>query len=468
MLTARTILLLSIVALGVRCLGMGAATQKHLGTWDKPSYGDQFIPFADFLDQVQRAKFEDYEDAVCSEEEFEVMKAHILRMYEGVREPETVTSFVQDERYGDCVGIKEQPTYHHLGLGEIAEPPVQSRPAEKAKGAIPGCPSYADSPLKQRLKDRFGNVIACPEESIPMARLTLERLTRFRTLADLFSKVPGAAGGGDDGSVHPLGCNGWDCIHLHAHASQVVDNYGGNSWLDLWSPKGDFSISQHWYVGGQGCNLQTVEGGWQVDPSTYQTDQAVLFIYWTNHDYNLSGCTTDQLFGCYNLDCPAFQQVNHNWFLGGIWDHYSTTDGQQWGFELQWKLYQGNWWLWLKGPGDYEAVGYYPTSIFNGGQLSKLANSIDYGGEVARLLGDNWPQMGSGQLSEKGWEYAAYQSSIFYIPNGESGGVGVWADLTAADEALPACYTIGLENYPNGGSWGTNFYFGGPGGSTCQ
>ena len=464
MLTVIFLLLVELLAVAAQCLHANHA-QKFIGTQREPNDHHPFITFTNFRDQVKHAKFEDYKHAeVYSKEEFETMKAHILRMYEGIQKPAEVTSFLQGQRYGDCIGIKEQPTYIQLGLKEIAEPPANSTPSESARGSVPGCTSYADSPLKQGLKDRFGNPISCPTGSIPMARLTLERLTGFRTLGDFFAKVPRA----ERSDYVSINQPGWEDTHLHAFAFQNVDNFGGNSWLDLWSPTGDFSLSQHWYMGGSGCDFQTVEGGWQVIPSSYKTDQAVLFIYWNNHNYNNSGCFTQELFGCYNLDCPGFQQVNHNWFLGGIWDHYSTNDNVQWGFEMQWKLYQGNWWLWLKGPGDYEAVGYYPTSIYNGGQLSKQATTIQYGGEVARLIGDVWPQMGSGRSAERGWEEAAFQNTIFWIPRDESGVPGVWANLTSGDEALPVCYTIELEDFPDGGGWGTNFYFGGPGAETCD
>jgi hypothetical protein len=60
-------------------------------------------------------------------------------------------------------------------------------------------------------------------------------------------------------------------------------------------------------------------------------------------------------------------------------------------------------------------VGYYPTSIYNGGQLSKNATAVKYGGETARKTGDSWPQMGSGQFASQGWQQAAYQNTIFYI-----------------------------------------------------
>ena len=195
-------------------------------------------------------------------------------------------------------------------------------------------------------------------------------------------------------------------------------------------------------------------------PDKYSTNKAVLFIYWTADDY--------QNTGCYNLDCSGFVQTNSNWCLGGTWDHYSSTGGGQWGFELQWKLYLGNWWLFLKGPGNFEAVGYYPTSIYKGGQLATNSTLIEYGGEVARKTGDVWPQMGSGAQANAGWQYAAYQNTIFYIPKDIDDGVGVWASLMTIDEALASCFTIDYVSANSGSTWGTYIFFGGPGASTCN
>jgi len=207
--------------------------------------------------------------------------------------------------------------------------------------------------------------------------------------------------------------------------------------------------------------LQSVEGGWVMDRVRFPSmTQSVLFIYYTADGYGKKKC--------WNLDCAAFVQINKHWYLGGPWDRYSVMDGLQWGFELQWKLFNGNWWLFLKGPGNYEAVGYYNQSIFGGGKLTQNASIIIYGGEVANYTGgEDFPQMGSGNFAEKGFGEAAFQNEIFLIDKDEDDGVGVWANLTAVDEGKASCYTIKLANWPDGGDWGTYFYFGGPGGMDC-
>jgi hypothetical protein len=454
MITNKLIPLIGLLALAVPCLGAPHFTDKrHHDGQDKSC-----ISFPEFLEQVKHATFEDYSDTkVESKEAFQDIKDHVLGMYDGVC-VEEVTSFVLEEEYGDCLKIEEQPTVRQFGIQWIEKPPPDLTCPNQTNpyGHVPGTFEYVESPLKLGLKDRFGNPISCPKNKIPMARLTLEKLTRFSTLNDFFAKssqelvplqkrqAPQATG------------------HLHAVGIENVDNFGGNSWLNLWNPKvydnSDFSLSQQWYVGGEGANRQTVEGGWQVYPQKYDTNDAVLFIYRTAANYTAGS-------GCYNLDCTGFVQINHNWYLGGIWDHYSTTNGTQWGFELQWKLYNKNWWLWLKGPGDYEAVGYYPTSLFNGGQMSEHATKIEYGGEVYRAQsGHSWPQMGSGAPASKGFGQAAFQNLIFYTLRDENGGVGAWGNLGPIVES--SCYSIDITN-ANGGSWGTYFFFGGQGANTC-
>lgn len=434
--------------------GMGQTTSNEANS-------NAFVRLPDALEKVKTARFADYEGRVGvrvqSAKAFEEMQKYILDMYEGV---EQVRSFVRDDVYVDCITIETQPSVRHQGIKEIAKPPTTSALEGEQRKPPEGQQRNAESPLKLGLKDRFGNPVSCRPGTIPMQRITLETLTRFPTLRDFLSKTPRGAGVPIPPRQKSEFRPDWEKTDLHAYASQYVTNYGGNSWLNLWNPSGDFSLSQQWYVGGSGGDTQTVEGGWQVYSDKYNTNNSVLFIYWTADDY--------QTTGCYNLDCSAFVQTNSNWYLGGTWNNYSSTGGAQWGFELQWKLFSGNWWLFLKGPGSYEAVGYYPTSIYNGGQLAQNATLIEYGGEVARKTGDVWPQMGSGAFANLGWQYAAFQNTIFYIPQDIDDGTGIWAQLGTTDEALASCYTINYVSANSGSSWGTYFYFGGPGATTCN
>jgi hypothetical protein len=300
--------------------------------------------------------------------------------------------------------------------------------------------------------DQFGNSTQCEEHTIPMRRVTLEELSRFQTLEEFFQKAPHGAGHlVTTGQAPALATP----THKYAYTYQLVNNWGGNSSLANWNPTvttslGEvFSLSQQWYAGGSGSTLQTVEGGWQVFPQKYGTTNAVLFIYWTATGY--------QGTGCYNLDCPAFVQTNSNWSLGSRFVYYSTLGGAQASVEMQWRLYAGNWWLYLQG----QAVGYYPGSIYRGGQLTRNATLIEYGGET---VGSTvWPPMGSGHFASAGWQFAAYQRNVFYL---STPSTTQWAHLTAAQPS-PTCYTVAGPYWSTTSGWGIYFYFGGPGGSSC-
>ena len=394
-----------------------------------------FVSFSQFLTNVANAHYSDYTGlattSVQNEQAFEAMRSYVLDTYAGVKQ---VNSFVLDGQYFDCITINSQPSVRHLNIKQIAQPPKAS--IATASGSST---QASGSPLTLGQKDAFGNSISCKVGTIPMERITLEKMVQFPTLQAFLAKSPG-----DQPATN---------AHRYAIGYQNVANYGGNSWLNLWNPSGNFSLSQQWYAGGSGKGTQTAEGGWIHYPQKFGS-LSVLFIYWTANDY--------QSTGCYNLDCTAFVQTNNSWALGGAFTNYSSSGGTQWGFTLQWKYYQGNWWLFLQGSGSIQAVGYYPGSIYNSGPLSKKSSLIEYGGETYTPKA-NWPQMGSGQFASAGWQQAAFQNTIFYIPKNSNGGTGVWATLSPL-QTNPTCYTIIITPSSQGGSWGTYFYFGGPGG----
>ena len=108
----------------------------------------------------------------------------------------------------------------------------------------------------------------------------------------------------------------------------------------------------------------------------------------------------------------------------------------------------------------YINVGYYHTLLFQGGQLSKNATDIDYGGETAGI--NSWSPMGSGQFANQGEGKASYHNNIRYY-NNQDYSMALKASLTE-QEPSPKCYTIAVSSK---GSAGEHFTFGGPGGSNC-
>ena len=405
-----------------------------------------------FLDSLQSAKYSDYSPRAASkvahEDAFAEMKAHVAKLYDKTEAPH---SFM-DEGGGvfDCIPIEQQ-----LGLrgssGGVPKapdlPPIEAAggPQDERKASL------IVSPFGPHRKDRHGNVMHCPPGTIPMRRVTLEDLTRFGTLKDFFRKGPRGAGRPPQAS-QPAGV---PATHRWAHAFQNVNNNGGHSFLNLWDPaigaNQVFSLSQHWYVGGSGANLQTAECGWQVYPGMYNNSPLPhLFTYWTADDYNATGC--------YSMTCGAFVSLSSSFVPGMALGPISVSGGTQYEIELAYWHANGKWFLYMNGTAGSNCIGYYNDTQYKGGALSKNAAEIDYGGEVVGTT--SFPPMGSGAFASAGWQKAAYQRTIGYWP--PLGGTMINASLTPS-QLWPKCYTAQVDLYAS--PWFETVWFGGPGGN---
>jgi hypothetical protein len=389
---------------------------------------------------------------IANATEFARMRRYVLRRYAGVHVEHSFRDAAL--KVVDCVPRAEQPSLR--GKGEIAkvDAPPLAAPSERAPEATET--SFAkqrelDVRLRRDGRDRLGNSRYCRTGLIPLARVTLVDLSRFETLDAFFAKGDRAdefqPGVGQQHEQLPAD----DATHYYARGAQFVDNFGANSWLNVWSPtvaEHHMSLSQIWVVGGEGESKQTVEAGWQVYPDKWGS-KAALFIYYTTKGYTRGS-------GCYNVQCSGFVQVANNVYLGGGFTHYSSSGGTQWGFELQFKRdpRNGNWWLFYRGPGAWIPVGYYPHALFGTGQLASNAQKVAYGGEDTGK--PNALQMGSGAFASGGFGQAAYQHTAFYI---DTKVVSQWAKLSPYVPD-PKCYTADIG--ASAGTWGVYLFFGGP------
>jgi hypothetical protein len=379
-----------------------------------------FERFDTFLARTGSSQFE-RQGVVQGQQAFGEMRSYVLDLYKGVQ---VKNSWFEDNSYFDCVVTETQPAVRAQGGAKIATAPEVSGKTTAPDG------SQAAAQYAPGHKDVYGNATACADGTVPMQRLTLERMAKFPTLKAFMAKGPAGTGASTQANAH-----------RYAVGYQSVNNWGGNSWLNLWNPSGEFSLSQQWYVNGG----QTVEGGWVHYAGRW--DPSVLFIFYTPDNY---------VSGCYNLECTGFVQTNNSYTLGARWTNYSTYGGTQYGFSEQWKYYQGNWWLYIQGT----AIGYYPGSIYRGGPMgSGNANVAEFGGETY-TGGSNWPQMGSGKFANAGFGQAAYQNTVFYIDQTNTSRWSVLSPIVTN----PNCYTLNITDSSAGSSWGTYFYFGGPGG----
>jgi hypothetical protein len=416
-----------------------------------PLQAQQFVKFSDFVQSLKAAdansilalKTTTTTDAASIEE----MRQHLLALYDGV---DVTQSYLLGSQTIDCIPIMQQPAVRMLGLRSIAEAPP-------APGAAPGQVAQATVLPSQlpagKTQDAFGNRLGCQEGTIPMVRVTLEQMAHFKTLHDFFSKGPAGAGHAKDPSVVPPAT----AAHKYVFYYQFVDNHGDEADINLWRPYvytdiGEiFSLAQSWTIGGSGAATQTAEVGWQNYPAFYGTENSVPFIYYTADDYNTTGC--------YNLTCGRFVQVSSALTLGVGFTNYSVPhDSTQYYLPFQYKFANGNWYLFYNGT----LIGYYPGSVYNGGQLTRYSTLLEFGSESVGTT--VWPAEGSAQFGAAyGYDEAAYQRLLFYI---NTSNVSVWDSLTY-DAPSPACYTGSAPHFSGSAGWGVYFYFGGPGGTGC-
>ncbi len=411
-------------------------------------------------------------------EDLEEMRRHIDSLYD---RGGTIHTFkARSGDIVDCVRLNSQPGMRapdmqgHTIMSAPATAPrddVDRAPQSEAQRNLALAKSFELEGL-----DEDGAARGCPDHTIPIRRLELAALTRFRTLGEALNKYPrrvtrGQAdlAVGDDDADSALDGDevveppkqGASNYHQHAHAYQNVKNLGAQATLSVWRPyvqqMDEFSLSQIWVYRGLDATLETVEVGWQQYRKKYGDWYSRLFIYFTPDNYKDGGQ------GCYNLDCQAFVQTNKNVLLGGKFDKYSVKDGYQKEVTVSW--YKdgdaGHWWLRIDGAW----VGYYPRTKFDSLGLRDRAATVDFGGEVLddQFNGDHThTDMGSGTFAYHGFRKAAQQRNVRYIDTG----------LKYHDAALsPAvtdvsCYDILLHKSP---TWGTYFYFGGAGYSAaCQ
>ena len=395
------------------------------------------VPLAAHLDLTADTNFAhvrlDPRARVQHEAEFNQMKSHIVDLYAGV---ESVHSF---EDIGgtvfDCIPVEQQPSLRDQP-GPPATPPDLTA---VLAGGEPEVHAVAQQPQPESVeRDRHGNAAWAPEGTIPFPRVTLSDLSRFESLDAFFRKHAGVAATAPrkPGILIEPEPEATPAEHRYARVDQQVANIGGHSAFTLYSPAIStnqvFSLSQHWYYGGSGKELQTVEVGWQVFPQMYSHSMPVLFIYWTANAYEDGS-------GNYNLTKKGFVTTkNGKAIVGAALSPVSVVGGQQTELDIAVYLYEGNWWLFCGGVEAQNALGYYPTSLFAAGQMATSATAVQFGGETCSET-ESWPPMGSGEFAEEGWDKAAYHRAAYYFP--PSGG-SEWCESLSVVET-PGCYNLG-------------------------
>lgn len=331
---------------------------------------------------------------------------------------------------------------------------IEDQPAARIHHLKPATPPPAGFLGVGRAGLQFGQPDSGAETAglVPIRRLTLADLTRARTL-DRFLHKRGGRRRSHLRAAEPAAPGTLDPAHRWADAWASIANTGAASTLNIWSPPlaygQTFSLSQIWCVAPGPNGRQTAEVGWHVNPSVTGHDQPAMFCYWTRDGY-----ATPTSYNGHNGD---FLYRNPNTVLGVPITDISVTGGAQIDVYCALKLYEGNWWVYVGGDQDDNAVGYFPGTLYDGGPLTSGAAEVDFGGEVCG--GPPFAPMGSGAFAVTGQSQAAYQRNLGVFAANAS--LQTSLDLQT-DQADPAAYTITTAASD---AWGDYFYFGGPGGN---
>jgi len=246
--------------------------------------------------------------------------------------------------------------------------------------------------------------------------------------------------------------------HWYVSSNQDVANFGGSAKYSIFkafvSNNGDFSLLQTAVIKSSTSNgSQTLEAGWINYPN--QVSAPHLFTYYTTNGYSSQGDNV----GGWNQDVSGWVQVDSEIFPGTVFGPNSVDGGAQYELEIQYLLYQGNWWLWVLD----RWIGYYPASLFSSGvsgaSLATGSDSIYYYGEIYQGEGPlTTTDMGSGEFAQTAYSHSAYIHNMVYTDtsgNTHDYSAGFW-DSDAS-----------RYNHVNTGAgssdWGSYVYLGGPG-----
>ncbi|KAI5082986.1 hypothetical protein GOP47_0002729 [Adiantum capillus-veneris] len=201
--------------------------------------------------------------------------------------------------------------------------------------------------------------------------------------------------------------------HCYALYSSVSAGYftGATSTISINTPSvqdGEISIAQIWVVVNRedDDNYSTLEAGWIVYPEAFGDGDPRLFIFWTNDNY--------QHTGCFNRICPGFVQTNTAWTLGEKFPSGASIPGNA---DAQISFYfgifkdpnDGLWYFMI----DNTVVGHWDPTILTNFQTNN-ADEVQYGGEVQVTQVGSPTQMGSGFPASNGFPWAAYMAEFGY------------------------------------------------------
>ena len=382
----------------------------------------------------------------------------------------------------DCVDYLAQPAFKDPSIRALGLPSAPSRPVGRARA-----PRRATrvSTISDGSLDENGNVRRCPDDTVPIVRVTPARIMRAGGLDRMLAAGRKTFAPPPPGTSAPPASAGYKYV-LGVNQSVPAGSFGSDATHAIYNPpitpgSNEHSLSQTWVLSPGttvfgGCSskadcVQSLEAGWNVDAGLYGDTSTHFFTFSTKDGYRNTGCY-NLIANCGHTGSGFVLDPFAPFTPGQILPSSTAGTANPFEIELSWESGvdasgNRNWYLYENFS---DLVGYIPASLFSagdGGAGAPLVSSytlLQAGGEIydsAPGGHDTTADMGSGQFASKGFWQAAYLRNINY-----ENSAATWTAATklgSAFESNSALYTGSMTAAAAATDWGTYFYYGGPG-----
>lgn len=298
-----------------------------------------------------------------------------------------------------------------------------------------------------------------PQGTVPIVRFNVDRYLKETRIppknpSDVLQKIPPPAPDGNS--------------RYYAVWQRFGTFFGTAGRINIWDTSGpvgnETSIAQTAVI--RGDPMQAIEAGKIEVQSLNGNRNPHFFTY-----YRTNGTASGDWVGGYNTLVDGWIQYSNRIAPGmaiGAWN--SSTNGTQYSLDVEVRLHQGNWWVWVAG----EWAGYYPNcvgggaapctrgTLFSENGIRDQASRLDWYGEVfdATAPAATSTDMGSGEFAVNGWQHAAYFRNLtfFWQP-----ATYWWWDSGSISITDGSCYNANGPFYSSDPSWRNWYFYGGPG-----
>ena len=298
-----------------------------------------------------------------------------------------------------------------------------------------------------------------PEGTVPIVRFSVDQYLKTakvipKTPSDILQKVPPPA---------PNSNNRYYAVWQRF--GTFFETAGRVNVWDTPGPVGnETSIANTAVI--RGDPMQAIEAG-KIELQSLNGDTNPHFFTY----FRTNGAASGDWIGGYNTLVDGWIQYSPRVSPGiaiSAWN--SSTNGNQYSLDIEVRLHEGNWWVWVAG----EWAGYYPSCVGGGAQpcsrgnlfsedgIRDQASRLDWYGEVfdASAPASTSTDMGSGEFAVNGWQHAAYLRNLTFF---RKPATYWWWDSGSVSVTDAACYSANGPFYSSDPSWRNWYFYGGPG-----